>query len=236
MRLALRCGPARSRGHRRPSGRVRRPRSPGGRPGGAGRGCIGGPCSTRWASTTWRCSSLTVSGSCPVACTITAACPGETKPGVERCRGGVVARSRGRLASATWRAASDRDTVVVLATQASVSVNPASCAVPALSAAATSFSLSASIRRIARSTSATTGCSPAGSRTAERRAAGRAVRAPRPPRTSTGCGVGVEVEECCHGLYSFSNTCSSQELESRMWTTKMSKFMDRNHSGRVKRR
>ena len=36
--------------------------------------------STRDASTVWRCSSVTPSGSCPVARTITAACSGETRP------------------------------------------------------------------------------------------------------------------------------------------------------------
>ena len=45
--------------------------------------------------------------------------------------------------------------MVVFATQALVSVKPASFAVPAWSAAATILSFSASIRRIARSTSAT---------------------------------------------------------------------------------
>jgi hypothetical protein len=46
--------------------------------------------------------------------------------------------------------------VVVFATQALVSVKPASFAVPAWFAAATIFSFNASMRRVARSSSATT--------------------------------------------------------------------------------
>ena len=101
------------------------------------------------------------------------------------------------MASATSRAASERDTVVVFATQALVSVNPASFAVPAWSAAATTLSFSASMRRVA---------GPA------RRPPGRAHPYQRLGRTGvhpvqhpvhlghTGehrvGAVGVEVEEC----------------------------------------
>ena len=122
--------------------------------------------------------------------------PGGDQAGVERCGGGVVPDSSS-VASATSRAALEPDTVVVFATQAPVPVNPASLAVPARSAAATSFSLSASMRRVARSTSATT---PACSPDQRLRCAGvHPVQHPvhlGHPGEHRVAGVGVEVEEC----------------------------------------
>ena len=88
-------------------------------------------CSTRWASTTWRCSSLTVWVVGPWR----ARSPRHDRARPGRHRG--PRRWRRGPCPARWptrpaRAASDRDTVVVFATQASVSVNPASLRGPGL--------------------------------------------------------------------------------------------------------
>ena len=167
-----------------------------------------------------------------MACTITAACPGETKPASRASAVASCPESRS-AASATWRAASERETVVVLATQASVPVNPASFAAPALSAAATSLSFSASSRRIARSTSDHPGVL-AGSRSGTPRAPVDHPVQVRDTREHRVGAVGVEVEECCHGYYSFSNICSSQE-ENRNVDNENDQLMDSNHNGRVRR-
>ena len=83
------------------------------------------------------------------------ACAGETSPSSRAAAVASwppVSSSRGECDLAGGLV---REVVVWRATQASVPVNPASAAVPVLSAAATSFSLTASTRRLIRSSACT---------------------------------------------------------------------------------
>ena len=172
--------------------------------------------STRCASTTWRCSSLTVSGSWPVARTITAACSGRDEPGVQGLGGGVVtgvqlrwpARPGGRRPTGHGGGLGEPG---VGAGEPGVLRDPGLSQQPRPPSASRPR-----CRRIARSSSATTAaCSPATSGGRRRRASGPSPRAPRPrQRAPGGCrrggGRGVLT-----WAYSFSNICSSQELDSK---------------------
>ena len=141
----------------------------------------------------------------------------DRRPGLPRWRRD---RRPSSPASATCRAASARDTVVVFASQASAPVNPASFATSAESAAATSFSFKprcAGSRGRARRPPGRARPRPAVCR--HRRASGPAAAC-----TSRHAGehrmgaVGVEVEECCHGTILYrTNVRVKSSFE--MWTT-----------------
>ena len=117
-------------------------------------------CCTRVASTVARCSGLTVVGSWSLAVRITAAWAGESRPS-SRAVAVVSWPVCSSVARWTSRAAVVRLVLVCWAVQASVPENPASWAVPALSAAARILSLTASSRRATRSSERTAAaCSP----------------------------------------------------------------------------